>query len=204
MPWVLAVSLGVLAALAIPGLIPDLLVPGKSPPYPSPSAIHRIVIWKNTVKHIRQKPVFGGGFDTARALYGVKDKVRYTSTTDTGKVVWNSIYETIPLQPHNRVLQVWLELGAVGAVILLGLLLAVIRAVDRSIQGRAYRAATLGMMTTWLSIASLSFGAWQGWWMTSLFLAVAFMVSVLDPFDSAKTPPVPVETSGPKGPKPTS
>jgi len=197
------VALGVLAAPAIPGLIPDPMVPGKSPPYLSPSAIHRIVIWKNAVKHIREKPIFGSGFDTTRGLYGVEDKIRYLATEKTGKVVWDSNYEPIPLHPHNGFLQVWLELGAVGAAILLGLLLAVIRAVDRLVQGRTNRAATLGMMTTWLSVASLSFGAWQGWWLTSVFLAAAFMVSMLDPFGTAKTPPVRPETGGPKGLEPT-
>ena len=29
------------------------------------------------------------------------------------------MYEPIPLHPHNAVLQVWLELGAVGAAIIL-------------------------------------------------------------------------------------
>jgi len=79
----------------------------------------------------------------------------------------------------------------------------VIRAVVRLVPGRANRAATLGMMTTWLSIASLSFGAWQAWWLTSVFLAGAFMVSILDPFGSAKAPTVAAETGGPKGLEPT-
>jgi exopolysaccharide production protein ExoQ len=205
MPLLLAavVALGVLAAPAIPGLIPDPMVPGKSPPYLSPSAIHRIVIWKNAVKHIREKPIFGSGFDTTRGLYGVEDKVRYLATEKTGKVAWDSNYEPIPLHPHNGFLQVWLELGAVGAVILLGLLLAVIRDVYQLVPGRVNRAATLGMMTTWLSIAASSFGAWQGWWLASVFLAAAFMVSMLDPFGAAKTPSFPPETGGPKGLEPT-
>ena len=205
MPRILAVviALGVLAAPAIPSLIPSPLGAGQSLPFLSPSGMHRVVIWQNTVKHIRENPVLGGGFDTARALYGVKDKVKYFSSKDTGEVTWSANYEPIPLHPHNGFLQVWLELGAIGAVILLGLLLAVIRAIDRFVPGRVNRAASLGMATVWLTIASLSFGAWQSWWLTSVLLAAAFMVSLLDPFGTAKTPPVPEETGGPKGPEPT-
>ena len=195
MPRILAVmvALGVLVAPAIPGLVRSPIGVGQSLPFLSPSGIHRVVIWQNTVKHIRKKPVLGGGLDTARALYGVKDRVKYFSSKDTGEVVWDANFEPIPLHPHNGFLQVWLELGAVGAAILLGLLLAVIRAIDRLVPGRVHRAATLGMATVWLTISSLSFGAWQGWWLASIFLAAAFMVSMLDPFGTAKTSPVPKE-----------
>ena len=197
------VVLGVLVAPAVPGLIRSPIGEGQSLPFLTPSAMHRVVIWQNTVKHIRQKPVFGSGFDTSRALYGAEDKVNYFSSNEAGEVTWGANYEPIPLHPHNGFLQVWLELGAIGAVILIGLLLAVIRAIDRLVPGRVNRAASLGMATAWLTIASLSFGAWQSWWLTSVLLTAAFMVSLLDPFGKAKTLSAPKETGGPKGPEPT-
>ncbi|MBL6948978.1 MAG: O-antigen ligase family protein [Rhodospirillales bacterium] len=199
MPRILAVmvALGVLVAPAIPGLVRSPIGVGQSLPFLSPSGIHRVVIWQNTVKHIRKNPILGGGFDTSRALYGVKDRVKYFSSKDTGEVIWDARFEPIPLHPHNGFLQVWLELGAIGAVILLGLLLAMFRAIDRLVSGRVNRAVSFGMATVWLTIVSLSFGAWQSWWLTSIFLTVPFMVSVLDPFGTAKRLSVPEEADAP-------
>ncbi len=72
-----AVAVGVLTAPMIPGLLPNPLESGKDLSWLTPSLAHRIVIWKNTVAHIEQKPVLGGGFDTARGLYSFKDRGQY-------------------------------------------------------------------------------------------------------------------------------
>ncbi len=194
----LLVAIGVVTAPMVPGLFSDPLQPGNNLSWLSNSALHRIIIWRNTADHIRQKPVLGGGFDTARGLYSNKDKVKYFFSGDGGKNGWNTTYEPIPLHPHNGVLQVWLELGGVGALILLGLLAGILYAITRRVEGRINRAAALAMFTAGLSIASISFGAWQSWWLTSVFLAAAFMVSMFGPDAGAVE-----EIGGPKGPDPT-
>ena len=179
MPWIMAavIAVGVVAAPLIPGLLPNPLEPGAKIPWPTLSAAHRVVIWNNTVKHIRNNPIVGGGFDTARSLYGSMDKVLYRYPESIIGKPATTLYEPIPLHPHNGVLQVWLELGMVGALILLGLLLAVVRAIATGIEAGADRATALAMLTTMMTIASISFGAWQSWWLTSILLASAFLVA---------------------------
>ncbi len=206
-----AIAAGIVTAPLVPGLFPDPLEPDTDLTWLSMSAAHRIVIWKNTVPHIKDKPILGGGFDTTRALY--KDRVEYHFPKVTqGKAVI-TVYEPIPLHPHNGVLQVWLELGLVGALILLGLLLAVIRAIATGIGDNTDKAAALALTTTALTIASISFGAWQSWWLASILLGAAFMVAAIGPAVRATQPDMPAATAvaapaageigGPKGPEPT-
>ena len=73
--------------------------------------------------------------------------------------------------------------------------------IDRTIEDRVRRAAALGGLTTWLVVASISFGIWQSWWLASIFLTGTFMVIVLVP-DGEDQPDI-EETGGPKGPEPT-
>ena len=95
----------------------------------------------------------------------------------------------------------WRKLGAVGAAIILVLLLAIIRAIDRTIKDRISRAAALGALTTGLVVASISFGIWQSWWLASILLTATFMVTVLAP--GREDPPDIEEIGGPKGLEPT-
>lgn len=204
MPWALAgvVALGVVFAPLIPGLLPNPFEKGPHLRWLNPSSAQRIVIWNNAVVHIREKPVLGAGFDATRALYGKKDRVVYKFPDEIAGRPWGpTIHEPIPLHPHNAVLQVWLELGAVGAAIILVLLLAIIRAIDRTIKDRISRAAALGALTTGLVVASISFGIWQSWWLASILLTATFMVTVLAP--GREDPPDIEEIGGPKGLEPT-
>lgn len=217
MPWVLGalVSAGVLLAPMIPERLPDPMKPGPYLSWLSPSAAQRLVIWRTAVGHIEKKPVLGEGFDATRSLYGKKDRVLLRFPDEIMGRPWGpTIFEPIPLHPHNGILQVWLELGAVGALILLGVLWAVIQSIRRFLDDKIHRAAALGAFTGWLGIASISFGAWQSWWLASILFGAAFMVSVtgpLQPTSMKKNGPASEdgpnpdleETGGPKGPEPT-
>jgi O-antigen ligase len=75
-------------------------------------------------------------------------------------------------------LQWWLELGAVGALIGAAMLAAVATAVGRALPARADRAAALGLFVACLSPGSLSFGIWQGWWLSTLFFVAAVTAAV--------------------------
>ena len=122
MPWALAgvVALGLVFAPLVLGLLPNPFEKGPHLRWLNPSSAQRIIIWNNAVVHIKEKPVLGAGFDATRALYGKKDRVVYKFPDEIAGQPWGpTMYESIPLHPHNAVLQVWLELGAVGAAIIL-------------------------------------------------------------------------------------
>ena len=111
----------------------------------------RARIWSFVSDRIFQKPFRGWGLDASRVF------------TDD-----------VPLHPHDAALQLWLELGAVGAV--LGALVAVgafyalepLRRRDPQAAGAAAAAAA-----AYLVIGALSFGVWQEWWLALGALAVA-------------------------------
>lgn len=70
----------------------------------------------------------------------------------------------ISLHPHNGALQVWMELGLIGAVaaaVFWGV--AIARQSARSAE--LGRAAAVGTAVAYLTFAAVSFGVWQDWWL---------------------------------------
>lgn len=168
---------GMLGAPWIPGIFPDPLVEGSKLESLPSSAVHRIQIWQTTAAHIRDRPWFGHGLDTARALYPQSSQVERIVPHNDPQKVRGWLAEPIPLHPHNMILQIWLETGLAGALLVLAALLSVVRALHVSPLQKTERAAGYGYFVTALFIASISFGAWQGWWLCALALNAAFMLA---------------------------
>ena len=103
----------------------------------------RLNIWTFAADHIQSHPFRGWGLDASRT-FGT----------------------AIPLHTHNAQLQLWLELGAIGAalagVFFCWLAYGVVRISERS-RGEAAMAA--GALVSYLVIGGLSFGVWQEWWL---------------------------------------
>ena len=202
---ILAVSLSILAALfywrvqvtlwvALSGVVVLIIAAPFIPshlserenirtemPYLSHSAIHRVMIWKVAAKHIAEDPVFGLGMNTTRSLYG-QESIVFTTypPPESGGLPWSAQFEPIPLHPHNSILQIWLELGGVGIAFLLWIILALTRIARHYYDNESpISAIILGFYLSSLVIASLSFGAWQSWWVCSLWLTACLLVSQL-------------------------
>jgi hypothetical protein len=130
------------------------------------SAAHRLLIWNFVVERINEGMGLGWGMDSSRAIpggTGHPDAAMLAEFGLTAKRDWFAFAQLLPLHPHNLALQVWLELGGVGAVAmaaLLGLL---------ALQARG--GAACGAYAAGLVIAMLSYGAWQYWWVAALLLA---------------------------------
>jgi O-antigen ligase len=103
----------------------------------------RLNIWTFAAGHVQTHPFRGWGLDASRTFGSA-----------------------IPLHTHNAQLQLWLELGAVGAalagVFFCWLAYGVMRISERS-RGEAAMAA--GALVSYLVIGGLSFGVWQEWWL---------------------------------------
>ncbi len=165
----LIAALMVLAApIALRTVIPAPQTFDQSVTGAARSALHRLYIWDFAAQHIVEKPLLGWGLDSARALPGGKRSVLGNAPV-------------MSLHPHNGALQIWLELGAPGAALAALLVLAVGGSVRRlSRGGQASNAAALfGALT----IAGLSFGIWQNWWMAALGL-IAVVSTALNPSKS--------------------
>ena len=88
------------------------------------------------------------------------------------------LVERMPLHPHNGALQVWLELGAVGALV--AALLAMVTASRLAAPSLepVVRAGGLAVLIAAAVELSLSYGMWQSWWIAVLWLA-AFTVQLV-------------------------
>lgn len=121
-----------------------------------PSWDARLDIWAFSSGLVAEHPLRGWGLDASRA-FGT----------------------AIPLHPHNGAIQIWLELGALGAALagaLIGWIGSVLTATSRINPSLA--AAGAGSLTAYLVIGSLSFGVWQEWWLALGGLAAGCFVLV--------------------------
>lgn len=133
------------------------------------SASHRLLIWSFVGERIAEKPLLGWGLDASRAI-------------PRGKELFRPGQEKLPLHPHNASLQLWLELGMLGAIIGALLLSGLLNGLAASGWPRLYAAAVGGA----LAIASAglldSFSLWNESWQATLWYS-AFVVLLL-----ARTP----------------
>lgn len=181
MPRVLVftVVIGTLFAPAILNLLPDPRTETPSLTKYSNSTLHRFIIWHTAQDHILEKPLIGSGLNSTRFLYSKQDRVIYKVTNpETGRS-WGVFSEPIPLHPHNAILQVWMELGLLGAVCLTVFLVTILNWLRRLPVSRWEAASCFGFFTCALAIESISYGAWQGWWISGMWLSSALVVSAL-------------------------
>jgi O-antigen ligase len=128
---------------------------------------HRVAIWRFVDERIADRPFLGWGLNASRFL-GEKAELRPS-------------IEVLPLHPHNGALQLWVELGVVGASC--GAVLAALaawRALDPALDAPA-RAAAMATLASCLVIALTAYGLWQGWWFCLLWLAAAWVVATARP-----------------------
>ncbi|WP_210485696.1 O-antigen ligase family protein [Microvirga antarctica] len=129
----------------------------------------RVDIWLSFNDAIRQDPVLGGGF-------GVSPVMDKTSVAD--RVAPEHRVLLGVGHPHNAAIQVWAELGIVGAVLTLMIILQILRLASR--QSRPIAAASLALMAGAASVALVGHGAWQGWWAASLGAAIVWLLALRD------------------------
>lgn len=139
----------------------------------APSAHHRVTIWGFTAQRIAEHPLLGWGMNASRGFPGGDHEVVVRRYVD-GIRVAELTESMLPLHPHNAVLQLWLELGVIGAVTFgtfLAWLLSRIGRVPIPMRGDLTVLATAAFI-----MAAGSFGFWQGWWQASLWLTAVFAI----------------------------
>jgi len=110
----------------------------------------RMSYWSHTVDWILARPVRGWGLDASRVMG-----------------------PGITLHPHNGALQIWLELGLVGAVaaaVFWGLSLIRLERERPDLP----MAGVAGSAAAFILFAWINYGLWQQWWM-----AVGVLIPVL-------------------------
>ncbi len=123
----------------------------------------RVSYWSYAVERIAERPLAGWGLDASRAFS-----------------------PHIQLHPHNGALQVWLELGLPGAVLLALVWAQTFRRLAREDRGLS-AAASAGSAAVYLFFGLVSFGVWQEWW-----LALGALVAVIAAL-AARRDPAPID-----------
>lgn len=165
---VIAAMLTGFAVAPLARILPDTAIISSHVGLPL-SALHRTMIWHFVASRAMEKPVLGWGLDASRALPGGNGQEMLTS-----KDV-KLLQQVLPLHPHNMFLQVWVELGAVGAVIAGGMLTALLAGMRGA--GRWGGTVALPAMAAALVVSAISFGAWQSWWIATLGMFAAVMLA---------------------------
>ncbi|MDK9721124.1 MAG: O-antigen ligase family protein [Rhodospirillales bacterium] len=144
----------------------------RAHPWLSPSLLHRFVIWDYALGRIAERPVLGFGFDAAREIGGREPKRHYYfDTLPDGKKL-HPYFEPIPLHTHNGIIQLWLELGGVGAAIAVLLLILTWKgALATSDPWR--RAGSAALFVAAMGPMLSSYGLFQAWWVGSVWIAIA-------------------------------
>ncbi len=172
-----------LAVLAMP-VVPHLIRPPEAPPVPAllrkPSAQHRLVIWDFVDHKIAERPLLGWGLESSRAIPGGQEMAQVIHPDG----FWMPVAR-LPLHPHNGALQLWLELGIVGALLGAALVAAVLRRLAAPDLPPFARAAGLAAVAAAALEVSLSYGLWQSWWVAALWFAGGFVAIALRDGSSA-------------------
>lgn len=141
-------------------------------PWPN-SEIHRLVIWQFAAERIFEHPFIGWGLDASRAVPGGHNDL-LVFQVPSGRVIG----QAMPLHPHNALVQIWLELGIVGVLLVGAIFSFLVAAIPESADNRAGPATLIATAACAFTIAQLGFGIWQGWWMATLGLTVMIAVAI--------------------------
>jgi O-antigen ligase len=136
---------------------------------------HRLNIWEFVSSKVEDRPLIGHGFDMSQHI-GAEENQYYLETREQfGHSRWRL---KLPLHPHNISLQIWLELGLIGIIFYLGIVFGICRIIW-TWRGPPVWAAALGASTaSYLTVSSISFGAWQSWWLATAWLVAGIFILV--------------------------
>jgi O-antigen ligase len=164
-----------LLVLAMPALLWPALKQGIDASSLPASSAHRLLIWDFALDRIAERPLAGWGLEASRRIPGGGDPAPAARLNLHHSASYPILVPAaqLALHPHNGPLQLWLELGAIGAA----LAAALAWLLGRS----AARCAAPGVATAILAAAAvtglLSFGVWQEWWISAQLLALAALAS---------------------------
>jgi O-antigen ligase len=129
------------------------------------SARARIILWAYTVRQMSKAPILGVGAQTTRAESEAGRRAEV--------LPGHAFPQWTGRHGHNVYLQTWYELGVIGAGLLLGLGLLILRwlwTLPRP--GQDYAASAFVCAST---MCAASFGMWQAWFIAACMLIVPML-----------------------------
>ena len=117
-------------------------------------AAERLTIWTNIALAVQDNLFLGHGIETVR------------STVFDGPKI-ESLEQNNVLHPHNMFLQIWFEFGILGVLPVIACVLLLLKKIKN--HDPVKRTFVLSYLTTLFTIASVSYGLWQSWWVGLIF-----------------------------------
>jgi O-antigen ligase len=127
----------------------------------------RVELWTSFGAAVRKQPYIGGGFNVSP---------RMPETSVAQKVPVEQRERLAMGHPHNAALQIWVELGAVGAILALGIVFLILYHI--AMQPHLIGSASLALIAGAAPVALVGHGAWQGWWASSLGAAIIWLLAI--------------------------
>jgi O-antigen ligase len=171
----IATTIVVFAFAPVLGALGDRLIPASI--HKDLSSSHsrdRIDIWTSFGSAIREQPILGGGFGASPRM---AETPVAAAVPPPHRILLGAGH------PHSAAIQIWAELGVVGALLgatVLGLALRSLSAV----RGRRV-APMLALLAGVAAVSLVGHGAWQGWWAAAVGAAIVWFRSLLPGKDEA-------------------
>ena len=146
-------------------LINSLPLIGGNQGYAGP----RLEIWDYVARYSQQSPFWGFGIEATKVITDFDSREVYISG--------NSI-----LHPHNFALQIWIEFGILGAILLCLLCTWLLIKISQIREINAQRVCFASFIAV-VSISATGYGIWQSWWLGSIFLTAGnavYFISVCE------------------------
>lgn len=148
----------IICAPLVMGAILSLLPAGFIDALPLSWAM-RIEIWRFAMEQISQAPIIGHGLDASRVISQM--------STMRGEE-----FDLLPLHPHNAGLTIWLETGAIGAVLVGGAVISAGHAITRRRLLPAHAISIAYVCSALFVTVWVGSGIWQEWLHASFALAL--------------------------------
>ena len=129
------------------------------------NGLYRLHIWRVVSDRIAERPVFGWGFDASPDL------------PTAGVEPFKPGKKIIPSHPHNAALQIMVETGVIGSLLVLALLSLIAYRIDRLTPPA--RVCATAMLVTLTGIASTAYGIWQSHWLAMIGASAAVFIAAL-------------------------
>jgi O-antigen ligase len=141
------------------------------------TAQQRILIWEEFAVRTLEAPLLGHGFDMAAVIKPTIAGLSELPYVRAGKEIPKAVKPFRAIHPHNAYLQVWFEMGAIGAGLMLVAGLAILAGFAQlQTHQRPWMYATAAAAAVMLFS---SYGLWQLWFVGMLaFTAIACSVAI--------------------------
>lgn len=168
-------ALGAAWTAAVLLMVPLALLASQTELHKAPwifeSARHRVVIWGYTAEQIMKQPILGVGADQTAKLHSEREAAAPISKADDTPYA-----RATSRHAHNAYLQVWYELGLVGAIAFLPIGLLALRTIGSLSDAVQPWAAALFAASA--AMIAFSYSLWQVWFQAAFGLAVVALALV--------------------------